>query len=77
LIIIGRWEGLPKPGFPLVFHGIVGEDMREERSPSFFNAQEVAIVVQYVEDLMTCRKGGINLKQSDIGVISPYRKQVQ
>ncbi|XP_045165133.2 putative helicase MOV-10 [Mercenaria mercenaria] len=72
-----RWEGLQKQGFPLVFHGVVGEDMREERSPSFFNPQEVSIVVQYVEDLMTCKKGGINLKQSDIGVISPYRKQVQ
>lgn len=72
-----KWEGLPQKGFPLVFHGVVGEDMREERSPSFFNPQEVAVVVQYVEDLMTCKKGGINLKQSDIGVISPYRKQVQ
>ncbi|KAL4226712.1 Helicase MOV-10 [Mactra antiquata] len=71
------WEGLPNKGYPMLFHGVVGEDMREERSPSFFNPQEVSIVVNYVEELMACKKGGINLKQSDIGVISPYRKQVQ
>lgn len=50
--------------------------MREERSPSFFNPQEVSIVLQYVENLMMCKNRGINLKQRDIGVISPYRKQV-
>lgn len=72
-----KWEGLQKQGFPLLFHGLVGEDMREERSPSFFNPQEVSVVTQYVEELMACKKGGIALKQSDIGVISPYRRQVQ
>ena len=69
------WEGLPKRGFPVVFHGVVGEDMREERSPSFFNPQEVNVVVQYVESLLEAR-GGVKVKEADIGVISPYRKQV-
>jgi len=27
------WEHLPKRGFPIIFHGIEGEDMRESNSP--------------------------------------------
>ncbi len=38
------------PGsFPLVFHAVEGEDMREGCSPSWFNPTEVAIVRQYVQ----------------------------
>ncbi|XP_052781823.1 putative helicase MOV-10 [Mya arenaria] len=72
-----QWAKLPVKGFPVLFHGVAGEDMREERSPSFFNPVEVAVVTKYVEELLACRTGGINLKPADIGVISPYRKQVQ
>ena len=60
----------------MLFHSVIGEDMREERSPSFFNPSEVAVVINYVEELMATRKGGIKLKPEDIGIISPYRKQV-
>ena len=48
-----RWDGLAKQGFPMIFHGVVGEDKREERSPSFFNAEEAVIVVNYLEKLLT------------------------
>lgn len=27
------WEHLPKKGFPIIFHGVEGEDMREANSP--------------------------------------------
>ena len=74
--LVGNWTGLPKRGFPVLFHSVIGEDMREERSPSFFNPSEVAVVINYVEELMATRKGGIKLKPEDIGIISPYRKQV-
>ncbi|XP_013408833.1 putative helicase MOV-10 [Lingula anatina] len=70
-----NWEGLPKTGCPFVFHGVVGEDMREERSPSFFNPEEATIVLGYVEKLLEAR--GIRVLQNEIGIISPYRKQVQ
>jgi len=68
------WSGLPKRGFPLVFHGVVGRDEREERSPSFFNVDEISVVMQYVGGLMDSRRPKILQKQ--IGIISPYRKQV-
>ena len=68
------WSRLPCKGFPIIFEGIKGRDMREEKSPSFFNPEEAAVVVQYVKDLKDAR--GINVLPSQIGVISPYRKQV-
>ena len=38
------WEGLPTKGFPLLFHGVMGEDMREGNSPSWFNPVEIVQV---------------------------------
>ena len=46
-----NWERLPTKGFPLIFHGVYGTDKREARSPSFFNAEEAATVVEYVQQL--------------------------
>jgi helicase MOV-10 len=42
---------LEHPTFPIVFHAISGEDMREASSPSFFNLEEVLLVKDYVERL--------------------------
>ena len=69
------WPELPEPGFPMVFHGVVGRDVREERSPSFFNVEEISVVMRYVECLLRSRQPKILQKQ--IGIISPYRKQVR
>ncbi|XP_070558236.1 putative helicase MOV-10 [Ptychodera flava] len=71
------WEGLPKQKFPIVFHGVEGIDMREGQSPSFFNILEVEIVWDYVKQLLQERRGGMKIKQEHIGIISPYRRQVQ
>ena len=68
------WKELPKKGFPLIFHGIAGQDTREEKSPSFFNPEEVAKVVEYIGKLMEVKSP--KLKETDIGIISPYRRQV-
>jgi len=68
------WPQLPKREFPLVFHGVVGKDEREERSPSFFNVDEISVVMKYVGSLLDSRSPKILQKQ--IGIISPYRKQV-
>lgn len=57
-----QWEHLPKKGSPIIFHGIFGQDKRELRSPSYFNPEEVACVVDYVDKLLsTKQKVGINL----------------
>jgi hypothetical protein len=70
-----KWPGLPKEGFPLIFHGVIGEEMRESTSPSWFNVAEAQIVHDYIVQLLEFRRGG--LKPEHIGVVVPYRKQVE
>eukprot|EP01118_Nematostelium_gracile_P014188 TRINITY_DN547_c0_g1_i1.p1 TRINITY_DN547_c0_g1~~TRINITY_DN547_c0_g1_i1.p1 ORF type:complete len:947 (-),score=253.68 TRINITY_DN547_c0_g1_i1:81-2921(-) len=70
-----NWEGLTTRGFPLIFHGIIGKDERESNSPSWFNAVEAAQVIKYVEKVLDFKTS--KLSHSDIGVITPYRKQAQ
>lgn len=53
------WSELPKSGFPIIFEGLVGQDNREPNSPSYFNAEEATIVVQYLEKLLTLNQIGI------------------
>lgn len=70
------WEHLPNTGFPVIFHGVIGDDKREANSPSFFNIAEVEVMRMYVKYLLqTADK--MRLDISDIGIITPYRKQVQ
>ena len=69
------WEKLPNPKFPLIFHGIEGKDQREGNSPSWFNADEALLVLSYVKDLLELRPS--RCEQHEIGVITPYNKQMQ
>ncbi|KAI7797624.1 putative helicase mov-10-B.2 [Triplophysa rosa] len=73
------WEHLPKKGFPVIFHGVPGKDERESNSPSFFNTFEIDIIMNYLEKLLlTQAKRGISkISPREIGVIAPYRKQVE
>uniref|UniRef100_A0A914V798 RNA helicase n=1 Tax=Plectus sambesii TaxID=2011161 RepID=A0A914V798_9BILA len=68
-----QWKELPKRGVPLIFRGVIGADKREEKSPSFFNAYEVAVAKGYVDKLLGQRLA----KATDIGIIAPYRKQIE
>ncbi|XP_075766067.1 helicase MOV-10 [Pelodiscus sinensis] len=73
------WEQLPTQGFPIVFHGVSGEDQREGNSPSFFNAQEIHVLLTYLKQLLQSqgKRGRARLSPKEIGIISPYRKQVE
>ncbi|KAJ8258035.1 hypothetical protein GJAV_G00192420 [Gymnothorax javanicus] len=73
------WEHLPRKGFPVIFHGIIGKDERESTSPSFFNRPEIDILVDYLKKLFQtqAKKGISKLSPRDVGIIAPYRKQVQ
>jgi len=66
---------LPKKKFPMIFHGIIGKDDREANSPSWFNIDEISEVVDYVKALLSNR--ALSVTPREIGIISPYRKQVQ
>ncbi|NXG84323.1 SDE3 helicase, partial [Stercorarius parasiticus] len=73
------WDELPKKGFPIIFHGVCGEDRREATSPSFFNTAEIEVLVHYLKKLLQSRgKGGCpSVSPKEVGIISPYRKQVE
>ena len=63
---------LPNPNVPLIFHGLVGEEMKELNNPSTYNPTEIVQVLTYIKMFS---KAGFH--SSDIGVITPYRKQVE
>ncbi|CAG7847798.1 Probable RNA helicase SDE3; AltName: Full=Silencing defective protein 3 [Serendipita indica DSM 11827] len=68
-----RWPHLPQSGFPIIFHAMAGKDLREARSPSFFNVEEVMQVKKYVQMLFEDKK--YRLTEEHIGIISPYHAQ--
>ena len=70
-----RWEYLPNKKFPVMFHAVHGENLRESNSPSWFNPQEAQLVVTYVNRLVNEARPPV--KQEDIGVITPYARQAQ
>ncbi|XP_042321796.1 helicase MOV-10 [Sceloporus undulatus] len=75
-----KWKELVKQGFPIIFHGVCGEDQREGNSPSFFNTTEISVLIDYLKKLLLedrGKKGQSQILPKEIGVISPYRKQVE
>ncbi|XP_010014147.1 PREDICTED: putative helicase Mov10l1, partial [Nestor notabilis] len=70
-----RWGKLPRKGFPLIFHGIRGSETRESHNPSWFNPTEAVQVMQYCSHLAKSEYTAVPV--TDIGVITPYRKQVE
>uniref|UniRef100_A0A3P9HLV6 RNA helicase n=1 Tax=Oryzias latipes TaxID=8090 RepID=A0A3P9HLV6_ORYLA len=72
------WDGLNRKGFPVIFHGVMGKDEREQNSPSFFNVTEINILFKYLKELLDDqgKKGLPKISAEDIGIIAPYRKQV-
>ena len=71
----GLTEGARRNRVPMIFHGVIGQDLKEEASPSFFNIEEIVIVRDYIKKLCEMRENKV--KPKEIGVIAPYRRQVQ
>uniref|UniRef100_A0A8C7FGJ8 RNA helicase n=1 Tax=Oncorhynchus kisutch TaxID=8019 RepID=A0A8C7FGJ8_ONCKI len=73
------WEYLPQKNFPVVFHGVAGRDEREATSPSFFNVAEIEVLMDYLKKLLQGqgKRGLATISPKDIGIIAPYRKQVE
>ncbi|MGH0156260.1 UNVERIFIED_CONTAM: hypothetical protein FKN15_042012 [Acipenser sinensis] len=69
------WNRLPRKGFPLLFHGVRGSEMREGCNPSWFNPVEAVQVMMYCCQL--AKRLYKPISPSDIGIITPYRKQVE
>lgn len=70
-----RWECLPnRRGFPLLFYGLIGQDVYEEEYSSFYNPLEAAKLVQIMEELLAS-KTVPGLSTNDIGVIGKFLLQ--
>uniref|UniRef100_A0A8C5D689 RNA helicase n=1 Tax=Gouania willdenowi TaxID=441366 RepID=A0A8C5D689_GOUWI len=69
-----QWKHLPKKGFPLIFHSVSGVEEKEASSNSIFNTAEKDMIISYVKKLLQTLD---NISPQDIGIITPYRKQVQ
>ncbi|XP_029361308.1 putative helicase mov-10-B.2 [Echeneis naucrates] len=74
-----KWEGLPSKDFPLIFHGVAGSNERDANSPSLYNLAEVDVLKEYLKSILYClhKKGVTKIPPGEIGIISPYRKQVE
>ncbi|KAF9976332.1 hypothetical protein BGZ73_008762 [Actinomortierella ambigua] len=76
-----QWPGLPQEGYPLKFVGVEGVDEREGNSPSWFNVFEAEAVVREIKSLLDYSPlldgHYFTVSGKDIGVIVPYRKQVE
>ncbi|XP_020501549.1 RNA helicase Mov10l1 [Labrus bergylta] len=70
-----QWKTLPNKGFPLLFHGVRGTEMREGNNPSWFNPVEAVQVMLYCCQLAKKLYNPVNA--SDIGIIAPYKKQCE
>lgn len=67
-------DDLPKrkgPAPAIVFHGVNGVNRQDDDSPSWYNCEEATQVYLYF--LRLCEK---KFTADDIGIITPYKKQV-
>lgn len=62
-------KGIPPA---IVFHGVNGENCKDNDSPSWYNPEEATQVYLYLLKLYKC-----GLSPDDIGIITPYQKQVK
>ena len=70
-----NWYLLPSRWFPIIFESVIGSFLREEDSTSYYNRKEIDTVTYYLETLLRIGVNGRQIMQSEIGVISPYKKQ--
>ena len=44
---------------PMIFHGVIGQDLKEESSPSFFNIEEIITVRDYIKKILEMKKNKV------------------
>uniref|UniRef100_A0A3P9KNL3 RNA helicase n=1 Tax=Oryzias latipes TaxID=8090 RepID=A0A3P9KNL3_ORYLA len=77
--LYNQLELLPKEGFPVVFHGVAGISQQEKGFSSFYNMAEIEVIKEYLKSLIQHlhRNNVSHVPPGEIGIISPYRKQVE
>ncbi|KAF5270326.1 hypothetical protein FQR65_LT05514 [Abscondita terminalis] len=72
--IFGRKRKGKHFGEPVEFCAVFAKEQRQGRSPSYFNVKEVEMVFKYVKALISLEE--TKVVPSDIGVVTPYIRQV-
>ncbi|KAJ6638543.1 putative helicase mov-10-B.1 [Pseudolycoriella hygida] len=69
------WKLLPAINFPMIFDAAAGEAEQETNCTSWYNKVEINRVMFYLDELLNVGVNGIKFSQTDVGIISPYKKQ--
>jgi helicase MOV-10 len=65
------WDSLVNRSLPIIFKHVDGDEERDVDSPSWYNKKEIQEVFSYVNQILSSKR----VKESDIGILTPYRKQ--
>ncbi|XP_055547329.1 putative helicase MOV-10 isoform X2 [Wyeomyia smithii] len=71
------WLELPRKNFPMFFHSIRGITEKDPQSSSLYNRQEADQIIFYLNKILKERICNRAVSEQEIGIISPYTKQVQ
>lgn len=71
-----KWQYLSNKKFPILFHCVKTPSQIEVNGNSSFNSGEIEIVRFYVELLLRVGINGVNVVPEDIGIVSPYKSQL-
>lgn len=67
---------MPSLNIPIIFDVLCSKATRDPNSDSWSNEFEIQRVLYYVKELINVGINGQKIKPEDIGIISPYKKQV-
>lgn len=67
-----------KRGQPVEFCSLLSKESQEGKSPSYYNMMELQMTIKYVRALLSLEfeNEDNSVRQSDIGVVTPYVRQV-
>lgn len=70
------WDYLPNPAFPIIMHSVVGLTRMDRQCLSSFNKEEARCVLHYIQKILSDGINDRQIREEDIGVVTPYARQV-
>lgn len=66
---------LPNKSFPIIFESVIGNCQTATKGHGYFNKDEIMVLVKYIKRLLATEWNGKEVFLSNIGIVSPYKKQ--
>lgn len=70
------WNYLPNSAFPIIMHSVVGVTRKDRQCLSSYNKEEARCVMHYIQKILSDGINDRQIREEDIGVVTPYAKQV-